>query len=261
METLTNPNPRTSDGVGSCFIRSDRYPQFSYLVALVDLPRPVSPGFEYQFTESYSNNWLMYTYTWDPQADPSDTITVMLPPFFISQDDINSNLVQTIQVIDASHNYPPKTGTVSTIKFSGKWGKLPQMDAAALGTPQNWYVNAFFIQSETKTNQYFLVATCDIMPSLDGYNGPYTNILSQTPGATPLNGGNLQVAPNRPTDGELWEAETTAIYTTEITSLVTPQHSFILSFFTVGVTPLLSSENVSQNYNPQPTTDTPDACI
>jgi hypothetical protein len=165
--------------------------------------------------------------------------------------------VNTISVVDSAQQAPPKQGTVSTIKFIGKWEKPAQADADLPTGPEAWYVNAFIIQSYTLKNQYFLVATCDIMPTLDGYDGPYTNVLIATPGSN-MGGGNLQVTPTRPTGPELGETELTAIYTTEIVMPNPPP--FRLSFFTVGVNPLKSSENVSQNYNGV-SSDNPDASI
>ena len=260
MENLENSNPRSNDSngsnnVGNCFIVSELYPQYSFMISLVDLPIP-SDGFSYDFVTNVNGNSLTYSYSSDPNQNPSaETKTYILPPFSITNDEITSNLIQTIYVNDQKNVVEPKSGTVSTIRFVGKWVRKPQINVgvtADANDPKAWWVNAFIIQSYTQPNQYFLVATCDIMPSLDGYGGPYTNILTSY---ASMYGGNLQVVPSRPISPELGSSEVTAIYVTEVLPPLT------LGFFTVGVTALYSSSDVSQNYNPNPSTNTPDTTI
>lgn len=264
MESLSQESGRSNGGtnqVGSFFIISSRFPDLSYLVAMVDLPTP-SDGFTYAFSSALSNGMLTYTYTSDPNAG-TDLQTFVLPLYPITQDSINKNLITNISVKDSTSKQAPKTGQVSSIQFQGKWEKPKNVKVAATpddgnNRPSNWYVNSFIIQSATQ-NQYFLVATMDIYPELDGYDGPYTNILSDGGG---VGGGDVQVSVNKPVAPATAPANNCAYYVCDLPAPTETNPTFTLSMYTVwGTGPVSSSSDTSSNYDPQPNTGNPDAII
>lgn len=200
MSNIQDPTARQNgdpgNEVGTCFITSKSYPDLNFLISMVDLPKP-SDGFTYSFSTSFVNGSLYYDYESDPNANPNEFTTYVMPPFPCSATEMNGGTIQQVTVQDQSKT-KPKTGQVSNIQFAGKF-ELPhhthhlaiENEDTTPPTQSNWVVNLFIINSQTQT-QSFGIVTCPINPNLDGYNGPYDTYINPD-----IASGNVNVTPVR----------------------------------------------------------------
>lgn len=220
MSNLQDPTPRQNgvagSEVGTCFLTSESYPDFNYLISLVDLPTP-SEGFTYSFEVSFSNGWLTYTYEPDPNASATELTTYVMPPFLCDAEDMNGGAFTNVTVVDQAKT-KPKTGSVSNIQFQGKF-KLPPHSSPTADTTEpsqaQWEVNLFIIDSHTLP-QTFGIVTCPLNPYLDGYNGPYEQTLS----IDLAQSGNVNVTPVKATSPDSGQIHSVAIGVSETTTNV-----------------------------------------
>jgi hypothetical protein len=242
QDATARQNGDAGNEVGTCFITSDSYPDFNYLISLVDLPTP-SEGFTYSFEVSYANGWLTYTYEPDPNASATALTTYVMPPFLCDAADMNGGAFTNVTVVDQAKT-KPKTGQVSNIQFQGKFKLPPHSSHMAIENKDTtepsqaqWFVNLFIINSATQP-QTFGIVTCPLNPYLDGYNGPYEQTLS----IDLAQSGNVGVTPVKATSPESAQIHSVAIGVGEALSNVT------FGNWQVNVLGVINSGDVEGNF-------------